>query len=215
MALIILILTHPRNDIAPAIRPILNYSELFQTRKLWMTFAFVFCTYGAITYYLFKLPIWLSKADDSSVGVGLALTILWLTFSGLSTLLRNMVDGPNLRTIMLVAPFLIAAGVPLSYYTENIWLNVLSPALIGAGLACSNAPSTQLVLRFSPKGMSGVSTSLDITFARLGGIATVAILAGSTFAYSVPAICLLSLVAFVCAREACKGFGAKSEVRGD
>ena len=215
VALIILILTHPRNDIAPASRPILNYSELFHTRKLWVTFAYVFCTYGAITYYLFKLPIWLSKADDRSVGVGLALTILWLTFSGLSTLLRNMVDRHHLRTIMLAAPFLIAAGVPLSYYSENIWLIVLSPALIGAGLACSNAPSTQLVLRFSPKGMSGVSTSLDITFARLGGIATVAILAGSAFAYSVTAICLLSLVAFVCAREACKGFGAKSEVRGD
>lgn len=215
LALIIMILTHPRNDIAPETRPTLNYSELFQTPNLWMTFAYVFCTYGAITYYLFKLPIWLSKADDRSVGVGLALTILWLTFSGLSTLLRNMVDGPHLRTIMLAAPFLIAAGVPLSYYTENIWLIVLSPALIGAGLACSNAPSTQLVLRFSPKGMSGVSTSLDITFARLGGIATVAILAGSTFAYSVPAICLLSLVAFVCARKACNGFGVEPEMRGN
>lgn len=215
VALVILVLRHPSNDIAPTARPLLDYSRLFQTPALWMTFAYVFCTYGPITYYLFKLPIWLSKADHNSVGVGLALTILWLTFSGLSTLLRNMVDRPHLRTIMLVAPVVIAVGVPLSYYSENIWLMVLSPALIGAGLACSNAPSTQLVLRFSPKGMSGISTSLDITFARVGGIATVAILAESTFAYSVPAICLLSLGAFLCARSACKGFGATTETRVD
>ena len=215
VALFILIVTHPRTEIAPATHPILDYSKLFQTPKLWMTFVYVFCTYGSITYYLFKLPIWLSKSDDRSVSVGLALTILWLTFSGLSTLLRNMVDRPHLRTIMLCAPVLIAAGVSLTYNNENLWLIVLSPVLIGAGLACSNAPSTQLVLRFAPKGMSAVSTSLDITFARLGGIATVAILAESAFAYAVLSICLLSLVAFFCAREACKGFGTEPKIRTD
>lgn len=215
VALVILNGTHPRDDIAPSPRPNLDYSKLFQAPKLWMTLVYVFCTYGSITYYLFKLPFWLSKTDDRSVGVGLALTILWLTFSGLSTLLRNMVDRPHLQTIMLVAPFLIATGVSLSIYSENLGLIVLSPVLIGAGLACSNAPSTQLVLRFSPKGMSAVSTSLDITFARLGGIATVAILAESTFAFAVSSIGLLSFVAVFCALRACKGFGAEPEIQAD
>lgn len=215
IALVILIATHPTDEIAATSRPILDYSALFRTRKLWMTFVYVFCTYGSITYYLFMLPIWQSNNGSKSVGVGLALTILWLTFSGLSTLLRNMVDRPHIRTIMLVAPLLIAAGVPLSYFNENLWMIVLSAMLVGSGLACSNAPSTQLVLRFSPKGMSAVSTSLDITFARLGGIATVAILAESAFAYAVPSICLLSLAAVFCALGACKGFGVEPEIRTD
>lgn len=214
-ALVILIGTHPRGDIAPSSRSTLDYSKLFQIPKLWMTFVYVFCTYGAITYYLFKLPFWRAATDNRAVSIGLALTILWLTFSGLSTLLRNMVDRPHLRTIMLVAPFLIAAGVPLLYFSENLWLIVLSPVLIGAGLACSNAPSTQMVLRYSPKGMSAVSTSLDITFARLGGIATVAILAEATFAYAVPSIGLLSLVAVFCALGACQGLGAGPEIQTD
>jgi len=211
IALVVLIGTHPTNERARSPRPILNYSALFRTPKLWMTFIYVFCTYGAITYYLFHLPVWLSNTDGQSVGVGLALTVLWLTFSGLSTLLRNLVDKPHLRTIMLVAPLLIAAGIVLSYFSENLWLIILSSMLVGSGLACSNAPSTQLVLRFSPKGMSAVSTSLDITFARLGGIATVALLAEAQFVYAVPAICLLSLVAVLCALAACKGFGAEPD----
>ncbi len=160
---------------------------------------------------MFHHPVWLSNTDGQSVGVGLALTVLWLTFSGLSTLLRNLVDKPHLRTIMVVAPLLIAAGIVLSYFSENLWLIIISSMLVGSGLACSNAPSTQLVLRFSPKGMSAVSTSLDITFARLGGIATVALLAEAQFVYAVPAICLLSLVAVLCALAACKGFGAEPD----
>jgi len=211
IALVVLIGTHPTNERARSSRLILNYSALFRTPKLWMTFIYVFCTYGAITYYLFHLPVWLSNTDGQSVGVGLALTVLWLTFSGLSTLLRKLVDKPHLRTIMLVAPLLIAAGIVLSYFSENLWLIILSSMLVGSGLACSNAPSTQLVLRFSPKGMSAVSTSLDITFARLGGIATVALLAEAQFVYAAPSICLLSLVAVFCALAACKGFGAEPD----
>jgi MFS family permease len=207
IALAVLIGTHPKNETPPSARPTLLYSKLFQSPKLWLTYAYVFCTYGSITFYLFRLPIWLSNNDSSAVGVGAALTIFWLTFSGLSTLLRNLVDRPHLRTIMLIAPVLIALGVPLAYYSEDLWLIVLSPLLIGSGLACSNAPSTHLVLRFSPKGMSAVSTSLDITFARLGGIATVAMLAAAPFGYAVPSIGLLCLVAFFCALWACKGYG--------
>ncbi|MDO7624147.1 MAG: hypothetical protein MUQ98_12940, partial [Loktanella sp.] len=118
---------------------------------------------------------------------------------------RNVCDN------MLVAPLLIAAGIVLSYFSENLWLIIISSMLVGSGLVCSNAPSTQLVLRFSPKGMSAVSTSLDITFARLGGIATVALLAEAQFVYAVPSICLLSLVAVLCALAAYKGFGAEPD----
>ena len=192
-------------DNVPRSNPKANYLELFQSRHLWLAFIYVFCTYGSITYYLFRLPVWLSNNEVKVASVGFALSIMWLTFSGLSTLLRNMVDSPHIRTIMLAAPLLIAAGLPLSYFSENLLLLVLSTVLVGSGLACSNAPSTQLILRFAPTGMSAISTSLDITFARLGGIATVAILAETEFAYAVPTICLLCLVAAFCALSASKG----------
>lgn len=205
IALLILTGSHVTDDIAPYSGPTADYSELFRTRNLWVTIVYVFCTYGSITYYLFQLPVWLSNNEIKTASVGFALSILWLTFSSLSTLLRNMVDRPHIRTIMLAAPLLIVAGFSLSYYNENLLLLVLSSALVGSGLACSNAPSTQLILRFAPKGMSAVSTSLDITFARLGGIATVAILAETEFAFAASAIFLLCLVAAFCALTASKG----------
>ena len=182
-----------------------RYSELFRSRNLWVTFVYVFCTYGSITYYLFRLPIWLSVNAVNAASVGFALSVLWITFSGLSTFLRNMVDKPYVFTIMLAAPFLIFAGFPLSYFNENALVLALSSVLVGAGLACSNAPSTQLILRFAPEGMSAISTSLDITFARLGGIATVAVLAEVEIAYVIPAMCILCFIAAICALTTRKG----------
>lgn len=176
-------------------QPKKDYSELFRSKNLWMTFVYVFCTYGSITYYLFQLPVWQSNNEVKAASLGFLLTIMWLTFSVLSALMRNMVDRPHIRLIMIAAPLLIAVGLPLAYCDENLFLLNLSSILVGSGLACSNAPSTQMILKFAPKGMSGLSTSLDITFARLGGIATVAILAEKEFAYATPTICLLCLVA--------------------
>lgn len=179
-----------------------DFSALFRTRDLWLTYAYVFCTYGAITYYLFRLPVWLSSHEFNAVSIGFALSVLWLTFSALSALLRNMVDKPHIRAIMLAAPLLITAGFALFYFNQILPLLILSAVLVGAGLACSNAPSTQMILRFAPAGMSAVSASLDITFARLGGIATVAILAEMNFAFGAVAISMSCLVAALCALSA-------------
>lgn len=176
-----------------------NYSELFKSRDLWVTFLYVFCTYGSITYFLFRLPVLLSSNEVKTASVGFILSIIWLTFSGFSTLLRNMVDSPNIRMVMLAAPLLISAALPLLFFDDNLVLLVLSSCLIGAGLACSNAPSTQLILRFAPNGMSAASTSLDITFARLGGIVTVAILAETSLAYAATATGVLCLIGALCA----------------
>lgn len=204
IALMILNGSRVTGNVASYSGPKADYSELFRTRNLWLTFVYVFCTYGSITYYLFRLPVWMSNNDVNAAGVGFALSVMWLTFSGLSTLLRNMVDRPHLRMIMVAAPLLIVAGFLASYHDDNFLLLVLSSVLVGSALACSNAPSTQLILRFAPKGMSAISTSLDITFARVGGIATVAILAEAEFTYAAPAICLLCLVAAFCALMASK-----------
>jgi predicted MFS family arabinose efflux permease len=175
-----------------------DYPELFRARDLWVTFVYVFCTYGAITYYLFRLPVWLSSNEVSEASIGLVLSVLWLSFSVLSALLRNLVDKPHVKTIMLAAPLLIVVALPLLFYGENLSLVILSSVLIGSGLACSNSPSTQLILRFAPKGMSAVSTSLDITFARLGGIATVAILAETRPSYAAATVSILCFLAALC-----------------
>ena len=203
----LLFLSGRRDDAPPAriARAPARFSDLLRSRDLWVTYVYVFCTYGAISYYLFRLPIWLSENAVFAASVGFAFSVLWLTFSGLSALLRNMVDKPHVRVIMLSAPIFILTGFPLSYYSDNLLLVVLSSGLVGAGLACSNAPSTQLILRFAPKGMSAISTSLDITFARLGGILTVTILSELQYAFVVPVISLSCFVAYLCALSTSNG----------
>lgn len=175
-----------------------DFSELFRARDLWVTLVYVFCTYGTITYYLFRLPVWLSSNEVNESIIGLVLSILWMAFSVSSALLRNVVDKPHLKTIMLVAPILIIFALPPLFYDENLMLVILSSVLVGSGLACSNSPSTQLILRLAPNGMSAVSTSLDITFARLGGIATVAVIAETRLSYAAAAVCMLCLLAAFC-----------------
>jgi MFS family permease len=181
-----------------------SYFTLFRSRALCVMFAYVFCTYGAITYFLFRLPLMLADSDFRVLSIGLVLSIMWLSFSFVSTLLRNSVDAPHIRSILLSAPALIALGFALSYVCRDVECLALTSILVGAGLACSNAPSTQLILNFAPKGMSAVSASLDITFARLGGAATVAILSQSYYGLAVVSIVVLSVIAFLCASIAAK-----------
>ncbi|MEO1154995.1 MAG: MFS transporter, partial [Pseudomonadota bacterium] len=101
--------------------------------------------------------------------------------------------------ILLVAPILIGSGFPLAYLCGDIVCVLIASFLVGSGLACSNAPSTQLILKFAPKGTTAVSASLDITFARFGGVAAVAVLAQKDFSQSVIAVLVLSAVALLCA----------------
>lgn len=185
-----------------------SYFRLLRSRDLWVMFGYVFCTYGAITYYLFRLPLWLAENDFRVASIGFSLSTMWLSFSVLSTLLRNKVDEPHVRGILLAAPVLIASGFPLAYFCQDIACLVLASMLIGAGLACSNAPSTQLILKFAPKKMRAASVSLDITFARLGGVAFVAVLSQSLFGYAVIAVVLMCIFAFLCALAAAKRFNA-------
>jgi len=169
-----------------------------RARDLWIIFVYVFCTHGSITYYLFRLPVWLSNNQVNEASIGLVLSVLWLAFSILSALLRNLVDRAHIKTIMIAAPILIIFALPPLFYNENLALVVLSSILVGCGLACSNSPSTQLILRFAPKGMSGVSTSLDITFARAGGIVTVSVLANTQPTHAAAVVCIFCLLAVFC-----------------
>lgn len=161
-----------------------KYGAIFGSKKLLLTFVYVFVTYGAITFYLFRIPLSLAETGMGTTGISIVLSVLWLSFSFKSTLLRNLVDDHRLKSIMVSAPFFIAFGMTFAL-SENLLLVVLSACLVGCGLACSNAPSTQLVLRNAPKGLSALATSIDISVARLGGIITVTALAEITLTASV------------------------------
>ena len=183
----------------PSAQKLPNLGLLFGTGDVWLVFGYIFCTYGAITFFLFRLPLWLADIDYSVNSIGLILATIWLSFSIVGTLLRNWVDSYHVRIIVLAAPFLIAASFLVVFFYHGIGWLTLSAALVGAGFACSNAPSTQLVLQFAPQSLSAICTSLDITFARLGGVAAVALLAQAGFAASVGSVVLLSFVALICA----------------
>ena len=183
-----------------------DYSKLLGSRDLMVMFVYVFCTYGSITYYLFRVPLWLADIDFHLISIGFTLSTMWLSFSVLSTLLRNQVDEPHVRGILLAAPVLIVSGFLLAYSCQAVACLILASVFVGSGLACSNAPSTQLILKFAPKGMSAVSASLDITFARLGGVTTVAFFAQVGFGFAVLAITAMCLIAFSCAQVAAKGY---------
>ena len=176
-----------------------TYRKLLQTPGLWVMYVYIFCTYGAITFYLFGVPLWLAGNDYQVANIGLTLSVMWLSFSVISTLMRNWVDRPRLRKILMTAPILIAAGFLVAYLSPSLSSLLVASLLIGAGLACSNAPSTQIILRFAPKGTGALSASLDITFARLGGVATVAFLAQAQIGFTALAVWTMSLVALGCA----------------
>ena len=175
------------------------YWSLFGLRDLWLVFGYIFCSYGCITFFLFNLPLKLTATDFTAEFIGAVLAAMWLSFSVTGTLLRNLVDGHHLRKIILSAPVFIASGFFLAYLFTYPVLFFLSAVFVGIGFACSNAPSTQLVLKFVPKELRAISTSLDITFARLGGIVTVALFAQVGAAYVLYGITTLSVIAGICA----------------
>ncbi|MCH2165704.1 MAG: MFS transporter [Marinovum sp.] len=199
-ALSLLLLSFSR-DVGNSPPPLANatlYRALFESRELWVAYAYVFTTYGAITYFLFRIPLSLTETGTDTLGIGIVLSVLWMSFSLLSALLRNWVDDHRLKIIMIAAPILVALGAFL-VLSSNILVVVFSACLVGCGLACSNAPSTQMVLRFAPQGLTTLATSVDITVARLSGIVTVTVLAGLSLPVAFGAIMVLSALAVVCA----------------
>lgn len=179
----------------PVARKPPNLRLLFQGRDLWLVFGYIFCTYGAITFYLFSLPLRLTNTNIGAGTIGLIIAVIWLSFSVASTLLRNWVDSLHIRKIVLAAPLLIAASYMVAYFSNQMAFLILSAMFMGAGFACSNAPSTQLVLKYAPDGLRAIAVSIDITFARLGGVVSVTLLAHLDFGLSLAFVIALSLLA--------------------
>lgn len=185
----------------------INFRAFFRSYRLWLIYLYIFATYGSFTYYLFHLPLWMSDTGYSPQFIAIAISTIWLSFSIVSTSLRNLVDRSAVKQIMLTAPLLIAAGYALSYFCSAETCTLLSSVLIGSALACGNSPSTQLVLRFAPDGMNAIAASIDITSARLGGVALVAILAPLNFGAGVIVISLMCLFALATGYLATRSIG--------
>ena len=174
-------------------------SPLLREPILWIVFVYIGCTYGAITFYMFSLPLWLSSINYNVNMVGFVLAVMWLSFSLVSTSMRNRVDSEHVRLIMICAPLMIALSFPMAYFANGLSGFLLSAFLLGAGFAGSNSPSTQMVLKFAPKGLQAISASMDITFARIGGVVTVALLAQFEFGQSMWVVMCMSVYAMICA----------------
>lgn len=171
------VLGHPGKDAA---RPggVPDYRKLLLIRGYWLLLSYVFLTYGCFSYYLFHMPISWHRSEFSGLSVAFLLTCVWLTFSVVSFLLRDGMDGIGLNRALLVAPTLFALSFVVAALDQGSPQNqIVSAAFAGSGLACCNSPSTHLLLRVSPKDLRATSSSLDIIFARCGGVAIVAVLA--------------------------------------
>ncbi|MDA7429574.1 MFS transporter [Primorskyibacter aestuariivivens] len=191
-----------------------NIRALLRSPALWLVFLYVFCTYGCIMFFLFSVPLRMAAIGMSSYATGLVLCAMWLSFAVVGTLLRNTVDGSLLRVITLVAPVFILLGIGLAHLVDAPVTFVLAAIAMGAGFACSNAPSTQLVMKFAPEASRGLASSVDITLARLGGVVSVAFLAEARAGDVVAFALALSLMAVVSAVIFGRTPGADHSVEG-
>lgn len=187
-----------------------SLSGFIQANGLFNVFGYVICTYGAFTYFLFRFPLILTAAGQEPYVIGMILSAMWLSYSMLSTAMKNYVDGPRLSTILMAAPILIAFGFILLTVTDDLVWHVIAGLSVAAGLACSNTPSLQLILRFAPKGQDALSASLDITFARLGGVVTVALLATASLQIATILMVCMSVAGLIYARYAINGMNAET-----
>ena len=128
----------------------------------------------------------------------LVFAVLWLYFSGFSVILQNKIDDPHLRHVRLTAPVLIACSFLLLSEADQFEMPILVTVALGAGVACANAPSTTLVLTFAATGTKGLASSVEITFARLGAVSTVGLMAAFSMSHIVLVVCALCALAFLC-----------------
>lgn len=182
----------------PVQSPKTGFSPLLsigRSKNLYLMFTYVFCTYGVISFYLFGLPLLAVQMDAELSEIGLLLSVFWLTFSAAGALLRRIVDTPKVKQVLFSAPFFIGLGCLVLFGAEGLVPLTLSAILVGIGFACSNAPSTQVILEHAPEQAGGLSASLDITFARLGTVVTIALLASATILESLVTIAVLCAAA--------------------
>ena len=178
---------------------IASYSDVLSVPSIWLLLLYIFFIYGCLSYFLFYFPIFMSDLNYSGRFLSLFLSIMWFSFSAASYSLRNDVDGKRLKLVLMIAPAFFAAGYVLGVsFSESSMVLLLSAILVGVGFACCNAPSTHLLFKLSPDELHVFSASLDIVFARLGGVAAVALFSAALPMVSAGYVVAMAALALVC-----------------
>lgn len=179
-----------------ASRSLPSYRRFFKTGGSWLLLGYIFLTYGSFSFYMFKFPILWSHEGYSGQSISILLTCVWGTFAILSFALKDKIDGKGLFRCLWSAPILLGIGFAVGAGGQHAFmLQVVSAVLMGASLACSNSPSTHLLLKLAPPDLRALTSSLDITFARVGSVVTVAalsLMSGALATATVIALCLLA-----------------------
>ena len=179
-----------------------SLENLRSLRGLQFVLFYIFLTYGCFTYFLFNFSIQLQQNGFSTPFISVFLTSGWASFSTFSFVLKDRIDGVGLYRCLIAAPVLLALAFAVGItFSEHHFAQITSAILAGAGLACSNSPSTHLLLRLAPGHLQVFASSLDIIFARCGGVVTVALLSGVAPSQALFAIVTLTALAFVCAQN--------------
>ncbi len=178
----------------------LSYRKILEMKNVWFLMLYIFFTYGCVSYFLFFFPVMLSNLGSTPQYIAILLAVMWFSFSLTSFLLRDQIDKPILKQVLFVAPVLFALGYLVGVTFPDSTIAVLFAAfLMGIGFACCNAPSTHLLLKLAPKELHAFSASLDIVFARLGGVAAVAFFSGVTpFTAGICATVMAGLAVWSC-----------------
>ena len=178
-----------------------DYRAFLSLRGVWLLLVFIFLTYGCFTYFLFYFPIHLEQKGFSTHSIAWVLTAVWASFTAFSFILRDRLDGKGVWFIMMLSPTLLAGGFLMGLlFIEMTTALCLGAIMVGAGLACCNSPSTHLVLKLTPPDLHAFVSSLDITFARCGGVVSVALLSGVGANYVAAFAVAIALLAIVVCR---------------
>jgi MFS family permease len=169
--------------------------SLFQPIKVWALYGYVFLSFGLIMLYVFLMPMTLDQAGYSLMQTAYAMSAFWFAFTVSGVLLRDQVDTAKIWLILAIAPLFIGAGflvfvLPLSFQSVAIF-----SAFIGIGFACCNATSTTLILQYCKPNSESVAASLDISIARVGAVAAVALIAPLSPSYLASAYIIISVLA--------------------
>ncbi len=155
--------------------------SLFRSRQFVAANAVTFAMYGALSAFLFLLPVQLQTvAGYSPLASGIALlpvTVLMLLLSARSGALAARI-GPRLQ--MTVGPLILALGMLLLIRvgSDGNYLTTVLPAalLVGLGLATTVAPLTAAALATVPPEHAGIASGVNNDVARTAGLLAVAVL---------------------------------------
>jgi EmrB/QacA subfamily drug resistance transporter len=173
LAAFLLLETRRKNPMLPL--------NLFRSRQFVAANAVTFAMYGALSAFLFLVPVQLQTvAGYSPLAAGtslLPLTILMLLLSARSGALAARI-GPRLQ--MSLGPLILAGGMLLltRVGSDGDYVTTVLPAalVVGFGLAATVAPLTAAALSTVPVEHAGIASGVNNDVARTAGLLAVAVL---------------------------------------